>query len=98
VIDKDRVFIWPLYFDINRSRSEGRRIPRSLAINNPTAEKIAIALKKLGYKTEVISSKNHPSDWFNYRGLVIIPKMQVRISKSKLLKEVAKVLKELYDS
>lgn len=32
--------IWPAYFDIDRSRSEGRAVPKGLAVESPTAEEI----------------------------------------------------------
>ncbi|MDZ7850920.1 MAG: signal recognition particle subunit SRP19 [Halodesulfurarchaeum sp.] len=41
--------IWPAYFDASRSRSEGRRVPESLAVPDPTVEEIAEAVQQVGY-------------------------------------------------
>ena len=29
------ITLWPEYFDINRTRSEGRRLPKELCVSNP---------------------------------------------------------------
>jgi len=95
LIDRGYIFIWPLYFDVERSRKEGRKVARKLAVSNPTAEKVAQALRKLGYNPLILKEKNHPADWFNYRGLVLLKKDDLKVPKSKLLKEIGNVLRKL---
>ena len=34
-MNKDKIVIWPVYFDASKSRKEGRRIPKKLAIKYP---------------------------------------------------------------
>ena len=41
--------IWPAYLDAERSRSEGRRVPESLAVESPTVDEIAKAVQQVGY-------------------------------------------------
>ena len=31
----DQAIIWPVYFDINKTRKEGRRVPKSQAVLSP---------------------------------------------------------------
>ncbi len=41
------IVLYPAYFDLKRSRQEGRRVPKSLAVDGPTAEEIEKAAKAL---------------------------------------------------
>lgn len=62
---KDWQVIYPVYFDINKSRSEGRRVTKSLAVENPLAENMLLALRTLGVKSVFETTKTHPKDWSN---------------------------------
>jgi signal recognition particle subunit SRP19 len=69
----DRVVVlYPTYFDSTRSRGEGRRIPRSLAVENPTVEEIKEAAKRLGYRVETEVRTSHPSRPWKREGRVLI--------------------------
>ncbi|KAK4694303.1 signal recognition particle subunit SRP19, partial [Lecanoromycetidae sp. Uapishka_2] len=57
--------IYPLYFDSNRSRAEGRRVGMELAVENPLAREIVDAVQLLGLKTVFEPGKMHPKDWSN---------------------------------
>ena len=57
--------IYPLYFDANRTRAEGRRVGADLAISNPLAREIVDAVQLLGLKTVFEPGKMHPKDWAN---------------------------------
>ena len=35
------ITLWPGYFDINRTRSEGRRLPKELCVSNPDLGRMA---------------------------------------------------------
>lgn len=63
--------IYPIYFDITRSRVQGRRVNKEDAVPNPLASEIVEALKHIG-KTDNIPfqasfepHKSHPKDWGN---------------------------------
>ena len=47
---KGKLRIWPVYFDVRCSRSEGRRVPRNQAVRDPKIEDIEKAVLKLGLK------------------------------------------------
>ena len=57
--------LYPVYFDANRSRAQGRRISASLAVRNPLAREIANACSRLRLQTVLEPEKTHPKDWSN---------------------------------
>jgi len=84
---------WPQYFDIKRSRSDGRRLSQKLAIDKVTAESVAKAARRLGYKAELESNYKYPRSWYDEPGRILIDTKGKK--KSKVLLEVAKELKKL---
>ena len=71
MIKRDGVIVWTQYFDKNLTRAEGRRVKLSLAVKNPTQDRIIAAAKKLGWKAEPLN-KSHPSQWWKKGAAVII--------------------------
>lgn len=57
--------LYPVYFDSTRTRAEGRRVPRSLAVANPLAIDIVQACANLRLQTVLEAGKLHPKDWAN---------------------------------
>ena len=57
--------LYPIYFDARRTRSEGRRVAKSLAVENPLAREIVNACAKLRLDTVFEPAKTHPKDWAN---------------------------------
>lgn len=57
--------LYPVYFDATRTRAEGRRIPRSLAVPSPLAREIVNACRDLRLQTLFEPEKTHPKDWAN---------------------------------
>ncbi|EFX04638.1 signal recognition particle [Grosmannia clavigera kw1407] len=57
--------LYPVYFDSARSRAEGRRVGRALAVANPLAREIVTACANLGLRTVFEPTKTHPKDWAN---------------------------------
>ena len=49
--------IWPAYIDSELSRAEGRRVPKDLAVEEPTVEEIAKAVQQIGYDAIVERDK-----------------------------------------
>ncbi len=62
---KDFQCLYPVYFDVNRSRTEGRRVGKELAVENPMAREIVNACARLRLETLFEPSKIHPKDWAN---------------------------------
>ncbi|KAI9811684.1 MAG: signal recognition particle subunit [Thelocarpon impressellum] len=57
--------VYPVYFDAGRSRAEGRRVGRALAVQNPLARDIVEAIGNLGLNALFEPGKLHPKDWAN---------------------------------
>ncbi|KAL2020760.1 hypothetical protein VTK56DRAFT_7958 [Thermocarpiscus australiensis] len=57
--------LYPVYFDASRTRAEGRRVPRALAVHNPLATEIVHACANLRLPTVLEAGKLHPKDWAN---------------------------------
>ncbi|KAF3926211.1 hypothetical protein ABW21_db0208944 [Orbilia brochopaga] len=57
--------VYPIYFDISKSKGEGRRVGKQHAVQNPLAREIVGALNSLGFQTIFEPTKTHPKDWAN---------------------------------
>lgn len=57
--------LYPVYFDATRTRAEGRRVPRALAVASPLAREIVNACRDLRLQTLFEPEKTHPKDWAN---------------------------------
>lgn len=86
--------LWPAYLDVDKSRSEGRRVPRSLAVEEPTIEEIAAAVQQVGYDATVDRNATYPRE-FEPRGRVLV--QDVDDSKNDLIQAVAAYLAAMRD-
>ena len=57
--------LYPVYFDSSRTRAEGRRVGKELAVENPLAREIVDAAQLLGLNVGFEPGKTHPKDWAN---------------------------------
>lgn len=88
--------IWPAYFDADRSRSEGRRVPESLAVADPTVDEIAEAVRQVGYDAVIEPDLAYPRDPQANTGRVAV-KNADDSGKSDLLQGVAAYVQVLRD-
>ncbi|WP_254537953.1 signal recognition particle subunit SRP19 [Halomarina litorea] len=79
--------IWPAALDAERSRSEGRRVARDLAVPAPTVDEIARAVQQVGYDAVVEREKRYPRE-YETRGRVLVQNAD-DAGKSDLLQAVA---------
>ncbi|MFO7792788.1 MAG: signal recognition particle subunit SRP19/SEC65 family protein [Candidatus Saliniplasma sp.] len=84
--------IYPEYFDVELSRSEGRRVPKKYAVSSPDIAEISKILKNFDIPNMKEDHKAHPSTWYKKDGRIIINKQ--KISKQKFLKQLSKRLKK----
>jgi signal recognition particle subunit SRP19 len=63
--------VYPAYFDKALSRSEGRRVPESAAIDEPTVDEIAKAVQQVGYDAVVERDKSYSRE-YEQRGRVLV--------------------------
>jgi signal recognition particle subunit SEC65 len=59
---RERLIIWPGYFDSKRSRRSGRRVPVEASVANPTLDGLAYAARSTGIKKmKRDEDASHPS-------------------------------------
>lgn len=91
--DADKAWVlWPEYFDIKRTRSEGRRVIKAMAIEEPQMAMIIKAVDKIGLQWKLEEGKSYPGAWWNKQGLLLV---ENTMPKSKLLPQVAEMLKQM---
>ncbi len=102
IVDRrDYWIIWTVYFDSNKSRGLGRKVPSGIAVKSPTIDELVKAVNNLGLEFEVYGDKKHPSNWFEGpHGYVAVKKDSVirrfgSISRRKLLMLIAKELNRI---
>lgn len=88
--------LWPAYFDADRSRSEGRRVPESLAVTAPTVEEIAEAVRQVGYDAVIEPELSYPRSPRDETGRVAVIDADDS-GKSDLLQGVAAYIQALRD-
>lgn len=86
------LIFWPQYFDAKRTRSEGRRLPKNLAIDKISVKDIAVAAKNLGYQIQIEPALKYPKSWWEESGRVLINTKGKK--KSKVIKEIAKEIRK----
>ena len=83
------IVIWPIYIDREKSRREGRQVPKSIGIKNPRLENIYRTLKKIGYSPQMVKNKCYPRRHWEHSGYIKV-KVEENISKLGLLKEICR--------
>ncbi len=86
--------IYPEYFDKNRSRRDGRRVNKSLAMENIALARFSKACQSLGLEIQVEKEKSYPGNWVQHNGRILIAiDKNNKLPKEKLLKDIAKKAK-----
>ena len=93
MIKRNGIIIWPIYFDKKISRNKGRKISLDKAIEKPSLEKIAEAIKKLGYEIEIEKECSYPSFHWKKTGRIIIKNCKEK--KSRILKLIANEINKI---
>ena len=86
---QDKAIIWPAYFDITKTRRNGRRVPRSIAVQSPKILEIKEAAEKLGLKHEIAMETGYPKAPWLKTGMILVEKKE---SKEQIIKMIAKQL------
>ncbi|MGQ9759322.1 MAG: signal recognition particle subunit SRP19/SEC65 family protein [Candidatus Methanomethylicaceae archaeon] len=89
--DKSFQVIWASDFDSQRSRMEGRRVPKSLAVESPSIEEIFEACKALGLDPILERDKRLPRSNWEKSGRVLVKKVG---KKTDTLLKIARILHE----
>ncbi len=87
---RDIWVIWPIYFDADASRREGRRLPKEKALSNPQVDDIVKAAKQLGLNP-IKEGKSYPSRWWRKEGRVLVNRERKKI---EILESIAEKIKQ----
>jgi signal recognition particle subunit SRP19 len=79
--------IWPAYLDAAKTRTEGRRVAREQAVEDPTVDEIAEAVQQVGYDAVIERDMTYPRE-YEPRGRVLVQGAD-DASKSDLVQAVA---------
>ncbi|MEM4576870.1 MAG: signal recognition particle subunit SRP19/SEC65 family protein [Candidatus Nezhaarchaeales archaeon] len=88
--DRSRIIIYPCYLDCTRSETQGRKIPKKVAVPSPKIDEILRAAQELNLDP-LIEKKPHPSWWYEESSRVSVKKIA---SKRKVLIMLAKKIAE----
>ncbi len=86
------ITIWPEYFDIERTRSEGRRLPKTLCVKNPDLDIIAKGAMILDLEYKVFENKAYPGNALAKGGCVRVERD--KMSKTEILPRIGEILTE----
>jgi signal recognition particle subunit SEC65 len=89
----DHFYVYPAYLGRGLSRAEGRRVPEPETLAEVTAEEIAQAAKRLGYRAEVEAGKQYPRDVLTAAGRVKVTK-RGGVTKARFLRLVTGELRK----
>jgi signal recognition particle subunit SRP19 len=85
----EKVIIWSAYFDQTRTRKEGRRVPKSLAVPSPKILEVQEAAQKIGLDFEVVPDKGYSKMPWTKTGMLLVEK---KGSKEQIISRIAKQL------
>jgi signal recognition particle subunit SRP19 len=85
----DKAIIWPIYFDTSKTRKEGRRVSKNIAVQFPKIDEIKQAADKLGLENEVNLNAHFPKNHWYKTGMLLVEKKE---AKEKIIQKLAKQL------
>ena len=88
---KGKIVLWPVYLDSAKTRSEGRRVSKKLAVPMPKLEEIQKVAISLGYGPEIVPNAAHPTFPWQETGLILTVK---KGSKTQIIRKIAEKVLE----
>ncbi len=88
---QEKAIIWPSYFDSAKTRSQGRRVSKNLAVPSPKVEEIEEAASRLGLEHEAVPEKGYPKTPWNKMGTLLVEKQG---SKEQVINKIAKQIQK----
>ncbi len=85
----DKAIIWPIYFDVSKTRKKGRRVPKTMAVQSPRIDEIKLAVDRLGLKNETMPEAHFPKMPWTKTGMLLVEKKE---PKEKIIQNIAKQL------
>jgi signal recognition particle subunit SRP19 len=88
---QNKIILWPVYFDSARSRNEGRRVRKTLAVPSPKISEVKDAADSLHLSCELVLDVAFPQMPWLKSGMILIQKKQPK--QEVLNKLAAQILK-----
>lgn len=82
-----KTILWPVYFDSSKTRKEGRKVPKNVAVSNPNLIEVQKAAERLGLEPETEANAVHPAIPWRKTGRIWIQK---KGAKTQTLMKIAK--------
>ena len=92
---QEKIIIWPTYFDSARTRMDGRRVSKSLAVAAPRITEVKEAAEKLGLACELILDAGYSKTPWLKTGMLLVEK---KGSKNQTIVMIAKQLVKIRSS
>ena len=86
---QEKIIIWPAYFDSTKTRNDGRRVPKNLAVPSPRIAELKDAAEKLGLPHELVVDVGYPKTPWLKTGMILVKR---KGSKGQMVLLVAKQL------
>ncbi len=86
---QEKAIIWPAYFDSTKTRKEGRRVPKNLAVQYPKILELQEAATKVGLKPEAALDKSYSKTPWQKTGMLLVEKQG---SKEQVINRIARQL------
>jgi len=71
---QDKIIIWPAYFDSTKTRNDGRRVSRNLALPSPKIIEVKEAAEKLGLMHELVADVGYAKTPWLKTGMILVKK------------------------
>jgi signal recognition particle subunit SRP19 len=88
----NNAIIWPVYFDVTKSKSEGRRVPKNLAVISPKILEIKEAVDNLGLQNDINPIAGYPKTPWSKMGMLTVEKKE---SKEQIILKIAAQLTKI---
>jgi signal recognition particle subunit SRP19 len=86
---QDKIIIWPTYFDSTKTRKDGRRVSKDLAVSSPKILEIKNVAEKLRLECEIVMDVAYPKTPWLKTGMLLARKNE---AKEQIIKKIAKQL------
>jgi signal recognition particle subunit SRP19 len=95
VRQQDKVIIWPIYFDSAKTRADGRRVHKSLAVSLPKVAEIKDAADRLRLECELVPDVAYPKTPWIKTGMLLVKKEE---PKENIIRNIAMQLVKIRSS
>ena len=91
-----KMVIWPAALDSTKSRSQGRCLAKSQAMQSPRVDELENAARKLSYDAKPSPRSALPSHWWEKTGYILVTRGEK--ARSKVLKDLAAEIRKIRGS